>query len=69
MLSGPVFKDRSPDPPEPDECPDCGSAVIGDKHERTVDCSQCGWGVGFDWDAEAEARAEARADAYDEECY
>lgn len=45
------------------ECPDCGSAVEEDTHERTADCTNpdCGWSYEFDWDALAEARAEARA--------
>jgi transposase len=51
-----------PEPPEVDECPQCGEALIEDKVQREVECPECGYSNGYDWDAEAERRAEARYD-------
>jgi hypothetical protein len=63
-----ILGDYRLDPPEPPEappwaedgCPECGSAdVVEDKHERVVECVDCGHVLAaFDWDAVAEARAE-----------
>jgi hypothetical protein len=50
-------------PEEGRECPGCGGTdLTEDRAERTIDCNECGWGDGFDWDAEAERRMEARLD-------
>jgi hypothetical protein len=42
------------------ECPECGAPTEEDKHEQSVDCTECDWSDGVDWDSVAEARAEAR---------
>lgn len=44
------------------ECPECGCGMLVDRRERTVECTECGYSDGFDWDAEAERRAEAMVD-------
>lgn len=45
----------------PGDCPECGAAVSEDTRERTVECTECPWSDGYDWDAAAELRAEVRA--------
>lgn len=42
------------------ECPKCDAQMHEDKAERSVECPECGYADGFDWDAAAEAAAEAR---------
>jgi transposase len=53
------------DPPEAGpECPECDAPMEEDKYERSVECPECGYSDGYDWDAAAEARAEARMEAW-----
>ena len=49
--------------PDTHDCPQCGGPLTEDKRERSVECEECGYSDGFDWDTEAERRAEARAEA------
>lgn len=48
------------------ECPDCGGPLLEDKQDRSVECEECGYVDGVDWDSIAEARAEARMERHHE---
>ncbi len=40
------------------ECPKCDATMEEDQHERSVECPECGYANGYDWDAAEEARIE-----------
>lgn len=42
------------------ECPECGAPTLVDNHEKSEDCTECEWGIEFDWDDERDNREAER---------
>lgn len=45
------------------QCPECDGQMNEDRSDQSVECPECGYTNGVDWDAIAEAKAEVRAEA------